>query len=121
MAPPWTQTPKEVAIVLPLPAGAKGKDVKYKLTSKRVELIVLGQTLLTGDFFYAVKPDDSTWELEDAPGGGRQIRLGLIKVKPNQPWDCCFLDEIDETITSRCFMDVSIGGQPTGRLVVGLY
>ena len=52
MPTPWTQTPKEVVIELPLPAGAKAKDVKYTLTSKSVKLVVLGQELLSGEFFH---------------------------------------------------------------------
>ena len=109
--------------MLPLPAGAKAKDVKYKLTSKDVSLVVLGQQLLLGDFFVAtgVRPDDSTWELEDAKGGGRQIRLGLCKTKSNEKWDCCFLGEVDESITHRVFMDITIGGQKFGRITYGLY
>lgn len=119
--PPWTQSPKEIVIELPLPAGAKAKDVKYTLTSKSVKLIVLGQELLCGDFFYPVKPDDSTWELEDAKGGGRQIRLGLAKARVNIPWDCCFIGEVDESVTHRVFMDITIGGRKFGRITYGLY
>lgn len=121
---PWEQTNKEVTLALPLPAGAKGKDVRWKLTSKAIELTVLGQALLSGEFFHPVRPDDSTWELEDAPGGGgggRQIRIVLAKAKANQPWDCCFMDEIDETITHRTFMDIAIGGRKMGRVAFGLY
>jgi hypothetical protein len=118
---PWTQSPKEVTIVLPLPAGAKGKDIKWKLTTQAIRLQVLTSVLLEGEFFHPVRPDDSTWEFEDAPGGGRQIRVSLCKSRPNQAWDCCFMDEVDETVTHRTFMDISIGGQRMGRLVFGLY
>lgn len=117
----WTQTPKEIVIELPFPEGAKAKDVKYKLTSKDLKLTVLGQELLSGDFFHPVRPDDSTWELEDAKGGGRQIRLGLAKAKVNVPWDCCFHGEVDESITHRVFMDITIGGRKFGRITYGLY
>lgn len=119
--PPWTQTPKEIQFALPLPAGAKARDVQFKLTTKDVKVSVLGQTLLEGSFFYPVKPDDSTWELEDAKGGGREIRIGLCKGKANMKWDCCFMDEIDETVTHRTFMDITIGGVRYGRVVYGLY
>ena len=44
--PSWTQTPKEITFVLPLPSGAKGKDVKFKCTSKKLDMTVLGQQLL---------------------------------------------------------------------------
>ena len=120
---PWTQTIKEVTWVVPLPAGAKAKDVKFKLSSKAIDMTCLGEVLLKGDFFYSVRADDSTWELEDAPGGGgaRQVRVTLGKTKKNQKWDCCFMDEIDETMTVRCFMDIAVGGRKMGRVVYGLY
>ena len=121
---PWTQTPKEVIIVLPVPAGTKGKEVVWKLTSKDIECRaskMAPEPLLQGTFFYPVRPDDSTWELEDAKGGGKQMRIGLCKARPNVVWDCCFMDEIDETITHRCFMDVTIGTRGMGRIVYGLY
>jgi len=122
--PPWTQKPKEVLLVLPLDAPAvKARDIVWKLTTKDIDLRLKGaaEPLLAGTFFHPVRPDDSTWELEDAPGGGKQIRIGFAKARPNIVWDCCFLDEVDETITHRCFMDVSIGGRPMGRVVYGLY
>lgn len=124
--PPWTQTPKEIHVTLAVPAGTRGKDVQWRLTSKEVELRTTTQpagepALLGSAFFYPVRADDSTWELEDAPGGGRQIRIALCKAKANVHWDCCFMDEIDETITHRTFMDVAIGGRPMGRIVYGLY
>ena len=104
-----------------LPDSVRAKDVKFKLTTKDVDLSVAGVPLVKGDFYYPVRPDDSTWELEDAPGGGKQIRVGLAKAKKNVPWDCCFLGEVDESITVRCFMDVAIGGRKMGRIVYGLY
>jgi len=123
---PWTQTPKEIHLVLALPPNTKARDILWKLTSKEIELRCKTQAsgeppLLAGPFYYPVRPDDSVWELEDAPGGGRQIRIALAKAKPNVKWDCCFMEEVDETVTHRTFMDVSIGGRPVGRIVFGLY
>jgi hypothetical protein len=120
---PWTQTNKEILMVVPLTAPVKAREILWRLTTKDVELRIKGaaEPLLTGVFFHPVRPDDSTWELEDAPGGGKEIRIGLAKARPNMAWDCCFLDEVDETITHHCFMDVSIGGRPMGRVVYGLY
>ena len=89
----WSQSNKEIVILLPLPEGAKGKEVKFKCTSKSLDVQVR-ECVLKGDFFYAVKPDDSTWEIEDDPAGGRRLRLGLCKARANADWDCCFLDEI---------------------------
>jgi hypothetical protein len=74
--PSWTQTPKEIHVTLAVPAGTRGKDVQWRLTSKEVELRTTTQpagepALLGSAFFYPVRADDSTWELEGAPGGGR--------------------------------------------------
>ena len=74
--PAWTQTPKEVTFLLPFPPDGKAKDVKFKLTSKDVMMTFQGETLLSGSFFYSVRADDSTWEVEDLPGtGGKRLRV----------------------------------------------
>ena len=68
--PPWTQSPRRLSssfLCLPVPK----QKTSSTLTSKSVKLIVLGQELLCGDFFYPVKPDDSTWELEDEAEGDK--------------------------------------------------
>ena len=101
--------------MLPLPTGAKAKDVSFKLSSKAVQMSALGQPLLSGDFFHPVRADDSIWELEDAPDGGRRVRVSFAKATPNRVWDCCFVHEVDETVTTRCFMDVAIGGRRMGE------
>jgi hypothetical protein len=50
-----------------------------------------GAELASGSFFLPVKPDDSLWELEAAPGGGKHIRFGIAKLRPNMHWDCLFM------------------------------
>lgn len=119
--PPWTQTNKELVINLPLADGVRGKEVSWKLTSTGVSVKVRGEEVLSGTFFLPVKPDDSFWEVEDTKGGGKHIRLGFAKNRPNQTWDCCFLDEIDDAITHKCFMDISVAGVLLGRVVYGLH
>ena len=72
------------------------------------------------DFFYPVKPDDSTWELEDAKGGGRQIRLGLAKARSTFRGTAASLARLTG-VTHRVFMDITIGGRKFGRITYGLY
>lgn len=67
-----------------------------------------------------VRPDDSSWEIEDT-AGGRELRVVLCKARPNQQWDVLMLAEVDEAITHRTFMDVSIGGGGARRVVFGLH
>jgi len=117
----WKQSPKELAFSLPLPDGARAKDITFQLTSLHLFVAVRGEEILKSAFFLPCRPDDSTWAIEDAIGGSRELRIGIAKAKPNQPWDCLFLDEIDDSITHHVFMDISISGVPAGRVVFGLY
>ena len=89
----YTQTNKEVVLFLPVAADVRAKEVEFKCTSQQLSLSVRGVEL-KGEFFLAVKPDESTWELEDEPAG-RRLRVGLCKARPNHKWDCCFLHEVD--------------------------
>ena len=89
----YTQTNKEVVLFLPVAADVRAKEVEFKCTSQQLILSVRGVEL-KGEFFLAVKPDESTWELEDEPAG-RRLRVGLCKARPNHKWDCCFLHEVD--------------------------
>jgi hypothetical protein len=89
----YTQTNKEVVLYVPLAADVRAKEVHFKCTSQQLSLSVRGAEL-QGEFFLAVKPDESTWELEDEPTG-RRLRVGLCKARPNHKWDCCFLHEVD--------------------------
>ena len=122
---PWTQTPKEILLTLPVPVSTRAKDVVWRLTTSAIEIRLSSSTpqepLLHGSFYHAIRPDDSTWELESCADGSKELRIGLCKARPNMSWDCCFMDEVDETITHRCFMDVAIGSRGTGRIVYGLY
>ena len=89
----YTQNNKEVTLLLPLAADVRAKEVQFKCTSQQLSLSVRGVEL-RGELFLAVKPDESTWELEDEPTG-RRLRIGLCKARPNHKWDCCFLHEVD--------------------------
>ena len=81
LMPSWQQTNKEIVFLLPLPGDVRGKEVNWKLTSQRISVYARGAEVLSGDFFYLVKPDDSTWELEDSCDIGRQLRLSLAKAR----------------------------------------
>ena len=89
----YEQSNKEVILFVPLAADVCAKEVQFKCTSQQLSLSVRGVEL-RGELFLAVKPDESTWELEDEPAGKR-LRVGLCKAKPNHKWDCCFLHEVD--------------------------
>jgi len=118
----YGRTNKELTVLVPLPAAdVRAKEIEWKCTTAELRVRARGADLLCGSFFKPVKPDDSTWEIEDAPGGGRRLRLGLAKARANEKWECLMRDEVDTTVTSRVFLDLSIGGAPLGRVTLGLY
>ena len=118
----YEQTNKELTVLVPLPsADVRAKEIEWRCTTAELRVRARGADLLCGKFFKPVKPDDSTWEIEDAPGGGRRLRLGLAKARANEKWECLMRDEVDTTVTSRVFLDLSIGGAPLGRVTLGLY
>lgn len=118
---PWTQTNKELTLLVPVGADVRAKEVQMFLTSQALKVVVRGAELVSGEFFLHVKPDDSMWELEAAPSGGKQLRIGVSKLRPNMLWDCLFLSEVDDSITHRVYMDIAIGGLGAGRVVFGLH
>ena len=76
--------------------------------------------MLKGVFQNPVKPDDSTFEIERGKQG-KELHITFSKARANRDWDCLFMDEVDDSVTVRCFMDVSIAGRDVGRIVYGLY
>ena len=117
----WEQTNKEIIYHVAVPADVRAKEVRFKCSSQQLSVTVRDVELLSGDFFLPVKPDDSTWELEDAEAAGQRLRIGLCKARPNQKWDCSFLDEVNDSITHKVFLDLSVASQPVGRVTIGLY
>ena len=80
----YTQTNKEVVLFLPLAADVRAKEVQFKCTSQQLSLSVRGVEL-KGEFFLAVKPDESTWELEDEPAETRPLGEIAIQDAPDLP------------------------------------
>ena len=80
----WSQTVSEVVVEVPLPAGARARDVACRVLPASLSLAVCGQAVLQGSLLRKVLPDDSDWVLEDAlgQGEGRLLRLTLAKRSP---------------------------------------
>ena len=116
----YEQTNKELTVLVPLPAAdVRAKEIEWRCTTAELRVRARGADLLCGKFFKPVKPDDSTWRLRTR-GGGRQLRPGW-RARANEKWECLMRDEVDTTVTSRVFLDLSIGGAPLGRVTLGLY
>ena len=120
----WTQNDKEVSILVPIDESLKSRDVNYKLTPRTLLIgFKNSKPLIEGELFGKVKPDDSTWEIDDF-NGKRTIRTTLRKEKMYTSWEYLLKSEelpLDLTITQKTYFDISIGDENVGRIVMGLY
>ena len=120
----WTQTDKDVTIIMPIEAAIKGKDILHKLTPKTLTLGIKGKTpLIDGELMSTAKPDDSLWEI-DTVEGKRVVKAILRKAVEYNRWEFLLKAEDvppDLTITHNVFFDMSIGTEEVGRIVMGLY
>jgi hypothetical protein len=86
----WGQNETEVFVKVRVPAGTKSKAVKFDVSSTKVKLAVLGETILDAALHRKVTPDDCTFTIEDS-GDGRLIVVTLakmVKTSASQHWKC---------------------------------
>jgi cyclophilin family peptidyl-prolyl cis-trans isomerase len=120
----WSQESGELKVFVPIPANIKSKDLNYSLAPRKLTIGVKGQPpVIDEPLTNTVNVDDSLWEI-DTVDGERCVVLTLIKAEKYKSWEYLVPSEDvppDTTITNRCYMDISIGGDPVGRIVFGLY
>mmetsp|Transcript_1091 Transcript_1091/g.3016 ORF Transcript_1091/g.3016 Transcript_1091/m.3016 type:complete len:329 (-) Transcript_1091:49-1035(-) len=87
----WTQEKTAVCVRVALPKGVtRGRQLEVDIRPSALRVAVYGgATLVAGDLYAAVKPDECTWEIEEASGvpshcatkGAANLVLYLEKVK----------------------------------------
>lgn len=80
----WSQTVDEVSILVPVQPETRGRDVQLDVQPKRMALRVDGKAVLEGSLADAGEVDvlGCFWTMEEAPGGGKHVRLGAHGVVP---------------------------------------
>ncbi|CAD5112515.1 DgyrCDS1728 [Dimorphilus gyrociliatus] len=71
----WWQTISEIYIEVNVKEGTRGKDVNVEFKPSTLRVDVCGETVIKGDLFSIIKPDDSIWTIEDK----KMIRICLCK------------------------------------------
>lgn len=91
----WTQTDAEVIVKVKVPAGTKSKAVSLDVSSKKLKLKVLGDTILDGELHRNVQPDDCTFTLEDHEDGRLVVVIleKMQKTSSNGHWKCVCIGE----------------------------
>jgi len=87
----WTQTNSEVGLKVPIGAGRRSKDIKFKVTPARIEIryVVpegLSDELLVGSFPKRIKTDEANWQIDETEEDGRHIVLQMQKAEKMEKW-----------------------------------
>eukprot|EP01059_Diplonema_ambulator_P009420 TRINITY_DN19282_c0_g1_i1.p1 TRINITY_DN19282_c0_g1~~TRINITY_DN19282_c0_g1_i1.p1 ORF type:complete len:279 (+),score=78.77 TRINITY_DN19282_c0_g1_i1:45-881(+) len=122
----WKQSNEDLTVVIPI-GKMKSKDLTWKLTPHTVTAGVRGKEVLSDEEVWkVVSVDDSTWEIDEVDGE-RCMICTLVKARAagnTGPWEYFLKKEdvpADMTITDKVFFDMTIGGEPAGRIIFGLY
>eukprot|EP01094_Clydonella_sp_ATCC50884_P003135 TRINITY_DN12416_c0_g1_i1.p2 TRINITY_DN12416_c0_g1~~TRINITY_DN12416_c0_g1_i1.p2 ORF type:complete len:161 (-),score=55.31 TRINITY_DN12416_c0_g1_i1:84-566(-) len=84
----WTQSVREVMVMVPVPKSTRGRDVVCEIGSKRLKVGLKNATpVLEGELGGVAVADDSLWALEDDDKTeGKVIVVTLQKVKAHDTW-----------------------------------
>lgn len=82
----WNQTLEEITLTYPVPAGTRARDLVISISRNTISIQLKGveEPLLKGELYKPVKPDESTWTLEDQ----KEIAVTLTKVNQIEWWSC---------------------------------
>ncbi|CAL1695650.1 unnamed protein product [Somion occarium] len=84
----WKQQLEEVDIVVPVPAGTRGKDLNVVLGRKKLSVGLKGkEPIMSGELCQEIKVEESTWTLEDR----KEVHIHLEKINKQQ----CKLSDLD--------------------------
>ena len=93
----WGQSRNQLIVQTLLPDGITSKEVSFAVTTGSVSLSVCDQTLVDGQTYARIIPDECTYTLEDEPEeGGRRLAVILTKKIPTagcKHWPCVVLGE----------------------------
>jgi len=112
-------------VVLPIDDEVRSKQVVYNVVNSCLTLGVAGDAPPAIDnepLWGRVIADECYWEIDEIDGV-RCIMANLEK-RDGGRWDFLLRSQYkppDETVTDRCYLDISIDGEAAGRVEVGLY
>lgn len=85
----WTQTAKDISVVITLDSDVKVKDISVKYTANTLCIKIKNETFVEGNLLNDVKVDSSTWYIVEVKGKGiRDLVVDLDKQKYEEWWSC---------------------------------
>lgn len=112
----------QLTVDLPRAIPRASLDVTFFIDRVRVRDKDDGTVLVNGTLPHAVDVDGCFWEREL---DGLRAVLTLEKANRYDAWDKVLESDLpppgDETVTTKCYFDVSVNGKAKGRIVFGLF
>eukprot|EP00326_Haptolina_ericina_P027680 CAMPEP_0181201008 /NCGR_PEP_ID=MMETSP1096-20121128/18078_1 /TAXON_ID=156174 ORGANISM="Chrysochromulina ericina, Strain CCMP281" /NCGR_SAMPLE_ID=MMETSP1096 /ASSEMBLY_ACC=CAM_ASM_000453 /LENGTH=307 /DNA_ID=CAMNT_0023291423 /DNA_START=143 /DNA_END=1066 /DNA_ORIENTATION=+ len=111
-------------VIFPIGDDVRSKQVVFSLSANYLTLGVSGSELVIDneELWGRVRAEECYWEIDEVDGQ-RCVVVDLDK-RDVQKWDYCLKSQYtppDETITTRCFLDISVKGDEAGRIEIGLF
>jgi hypothetical protein len=94
----WTQTEKDISLLIDVPKGTRGKNLNISIESTKIHVSLKGsdKPIIDGKLHAKILPKESYWDLEDQ----KLLTFFLVKEdKKGSWWNCAF--EGDETIDTK--------------------
>ena len=112
-------------ITMPIGEDTKSRDIEFDLERSVLTLGVKGEALaIDGEALWGrVIADDAFWEISEV-GDQRCVVLELAKRDGPEKWEYLLKSQYtppDATPTVKTYLDVSVDGEPAGRIELGLY
>jgi len=114
----WTQKRGEVSFKVPIGKDWPGRNIKFKSTSNRLEILHVPtppgakaaaaidepppeQVLLAGRYPKKVKADEVFWDIDDYEPYGRHIDVKMTKFEAMDKWNCLLEEDGNPRIDER--------------------
>jgi len=73
-------------MIIPVGTDVKGKEIKINYETKKLQVIVRGQTIIDGEFPHQINADTFMWVLEETKDG-KIINITFDKLERQKWWD----------------------------------
>jgi peptidylprolyl isomerase len=93
---------------------------------KHGDVLAAGGPVLEGDFEATVNDEGCYWQFEDAaPGGGNRLLVVCLEKRVNAShWEYMLdtdISQVSAAVTDEAFFDITIDGEPAGRITFGMF
>lgn len=109
----WAQTSSELTLKVPLRAGWKSKDIRFKATPSKLEILFIPppsvpggqaaepQELLVGSFPHKVNAEEACWEMDAGDAAQKFLVVELKKADEDVVWPCLLVGTGHPRIDTR--------------------